>query len=448
MSLHLKVNLLFAAWIAALIMVVLWMHVAETRRAVGEEIRASNRIATQLLETVVAATRVGRDIDDLVRFLEAAGRIRSTEARVLDASGGVLYASPPSPYKAGRDAPAWYARLVMPEAMHERFLLPDGVLEVSADASRSILDGWDQAVELATVGAGFLALGIALMVLLLRRATAPLRQIVGGLEQFERGAWETRLPMFGNAEADLIARAFNRMGAAVQENLGAREEAIAATLRLRQSRETATVVQARLEDERRQIARELHDETSQGLTAIRSMSLALARRGGDPEQARRAQLIADSAAGLHAAVHALIPRLQSTDFDGTSLADALDEQVALWRQQYPETVFELCVEEGSAADLPAERALAAHRIVQEAAINALRHAGARRIALRVTVEDAALLVEIVDDGRGLPADWHRPGHYGIRGMRERAEALGGGVEIESGHRGVRVRARLPLQARP
>lgn len=110
-------------------------------------------------------------------------------------------------------------------------------------------------------------------------------------------------------------------------------------------------------------------------------------------------------------------------------------------------MFELRIEDGAAAGLPADRALAAHRIAQEATINALRHAGARRIALRVALEDAALLVEVADDGRGLPADWLRPGHYGIRGMRERAEAMGGGVEIDSGH-GVRVRARLPLETRP
>ena len=93
--------------------------------------------------------------------------------------------------------------------------------------------------------------------------------------------------------------------------------------------------------------------------------------------------------------------------------------------------------------LPAAVEVAAYRIAEEALTNVLRHACARNCRLRVGAEDAALCLEIVDDGVGLPAG-HTVG-VGLRSMRERAEELGGTIEIGTGPQGgTRIWARLPL----
>ncbi len=450
MSLRLQVNLLFALLVASTFAGMLWFDLINARRAVEQEITASNRIATQLLQSAIVGNRIGGDSARLVVFLRTLGRVRSTDI-VLTASGGrVLYTAPKSPYKPGRNAPAWYADLISPAAMRTQLRLSDSVLDISADASRAVLDGWDDAVKLVLFGSAVLVLGCALMFWLLGRMTAPLRDIVRGLERFERGHYGARLPAFANAEANVIARAFNRMGRAVQDHLDARAEAAEAIARLRQSRELADIVQCRIEDERRQIARELHDETSQTLTAIRSMSLALAQRLGEGTAAHSARLINDSATHLHAAIHAMIPRLQAPDIEGLGLADALEEQVARWRQQYPHIAFALQCDAlhetpGDRTRLGESYGLTAYRVVQEATTNALRHAHPRiiRIALRYALDTLEITVQ--DDGCGLSSDWRRPGHYGIRGMQERVRALDGTFAIatqESG--GVRVHARLPM----
>jgi len=119
-----------------------------------------------------------------------------------------------------------------------------------------------------------------------RRSTQPFRVIEDGLVDVERGAFHTRLPSLAGAEAGKIALAFNRMAGAIEDNLNARAEAADARRRLEQSRELADVVQARIEDERAHIARELHDETGQSVTAIRSLALSLARRETDGDSAR------------------------------------------------------------------------------------------------------------------------------------------------------------------
>jgi two-component system sensor histidine kinase UhpB len=87
----------------------------------------------------------------------------------------------------------------------------------------------------------------------------------------------------------------------------------------------------------------------------------------------------------------------------------------------------------------------AYRIVQESVNNALRHAQGSRIIVTVGAGEQELQVDIEDNGIGLAADWQRPGHYGVRGMRERAAALGGTFEIMGGESGgTMVRARLPM----
>jgi len=445
MSLRLQINLLLAVVIVVFTIVVLAFELTDTRRSVREETEAANRVATQLLGYFVN-TYAKTSTPIVLESLERLGRVRSTEITLRDDAGNEVYHSPPSPYKAGRDAPAWYSALVSPEPMRSELRFYDSTLTIEANASRAVLDGWDDTVELLEIGVVALILGNVLVFWLVRRATQPFRSIERGLEDVERGAFHTRLPALAGAEAGKMALAFNRMAAAVEDNLNARAEAADARLRLEQSRELADVVQARIEDERAHIARELHDEMGQSLTAIRSLALSLARRApeADATAQQTAQLIADTAAKLYAAMHDLIPRLRPLTLDNLELADAASERVAEWRRLHPDVAFSL--EFGPLPnDLGESYTLATYRILQEAVTNALRHADARTIAIRIGSDTHALLLDVVDDGRGLPQDWQRPGHFGVRGMRERARALGGEVDIENrSEGGTRVHARLPL----
>ena len=321
----------------------------------------------------------------------------------------------------------------------------DSTLTIEANASRAVLDGWDDTLTLLGFEAIVFVIGNVLVFWLVRRSTQPFRVIERGLAEVERGAFHTRLPPLAGEEAGQIALAFNSMAAAIEDNLNARAEAADARLRLEQSRELAEVVQARIEDERAHIARELHDETGQSLTAIRSLALSLARREtGDGTTRETAQLIADTAAKLYAAMQALIPRLRPLTLDNLELAEAVTERVAEWRRLHPEVAFSLDL--GTLpADLGESYTLAAYRILQEAVTNALRHASASSIGIRIEGDDSALVLDVVDDGRGLSQDWQRRGHFGVRGMRERARALGGELDVENRDEGgTRVHARLPL----
>ena len=445
MSLRLQLNLLVATLIALFTAVVLAFQIVDARASVREETEAANIVATKLLAYFID-TYADTSQPIVLQSLERLGRVRSTDITLRDAHGGVVYRSPPSPYKAGRNAPDWYSALVAPAPMHSELRFADSVLDIEANATRAVLDGWDDTIHLLQLGLLVMVLGNLLVFWLVRRTTRPFRTIVRGLEDMQGGAYHTRLPEFKGAEASAIAHAFNRTAQAVEDNLDARREAVEATLRLEQSRDLATVVQSRIEDERRQIAQELHDETGQSITAIKSMALALTRAADcDARTHEVAQLIADTAGKLYGAMHDLIPRLRPPALDNLELAEAIEDRVAAWRREQPQIEFALRL--GTLpTGLGESYALAAYRIVQEATTNALRHAQARRIEIGLDSDVHALRIEVRDDGRGLAPDWQRPGHYGVRGMRERARTLGGDVEvdnIESG--GVRVCARLPLE---
>jgi two-component system sensor histidine kinase UhpB len=115
---------------------------------VREEIAAANIVATQLLSRVAQTYERDGPLPVLL-FLKYLGRVRANEITLVDAHGGVLYRSPPATYKAGREAPAWFSALFLPQTSPRVFALAGGAeLRVEANATRAVLDGWDDFVAL------------------------------------------------------------------------------------------------------------------------------------------------------------------------------------------------------------------------------------------------------------------------------------------------------------
>ena len=239
------------------------------------------------------------------------------------------------------------------------------------------------------------------------------------------------------------------MAQAVQDKVQAESKAREAEARLEERSELAHVVEQRIEEERRLIAHELHDEFGQSVTAIRSLALAIATQSGalDPSIGETARLISDEAARLYDAMHGLIPRLVPLSLDTLGLADTLENLVSDWQRRSP--AVELVAQYELSGDLGPSVTLAIYRIVQEGLINALRHAQASRVELSVRADGDRIRVTICDDGIGLPADWSRPGHFGLRGMAERVKRLGGVLNIANRDpHGAILTAEIPLTMSP
>jgi signal transduction histidine kinase len=216
------------------------------------------------------------------------------------------------------------------------------------------------------------------------------------------------------------------------------------TLEQLRSREAAA------EDERRRFTRELHDETLQGLGALR-LALSAARRLDDPERWRGA--LSDAIAELDteiASLRGIIADVRPASLDELGVQAALEALADRTRIRGVDVQLEvdLDYERGRAPTRPdPELETAIYRLVQEAVTNAVKHAGADLVSVSVREAEGVVTVRVRDEGHGFDTS-ERPRGFGLVGMRERVESLGGALTIESAPgAGTTVTARLPVARR-
>lgn len=211
------------------------------------------------------------------------------------------------------------------------------------------------------------------------------------------------------------------------------------------------------ERERTRWAREIHDESIQGMGALR-LRLANARDIDDPEELRKAvDVVLDGLGNEIDGLRHLITELRPAALDELGLAAAL-EALARRAQAVDGLDVEINVELGQddGRRLDAELESTIYRIVQEALTNVSRHAEASRALVQVREREGSLVASVTDDGKGMPgAERLGPrgdgleGGFGMGGMRERAELVGGDLEFgPAPEKGTVVRLIVPLAGRP
>jgi two-component system sensor histidine kinase UhpB len=446
MTLRLRIHLIVGALTLLFLAALLAQQVDDMRKSVNEEVVAANRVAAQLLRRAVWG-HAAQGPQVLADYLKGMGRVRSNDITLLDAQGAELYRSPPSSYKEGRNAPSWFESLVSPTPSVQTIRFPDGTLVVRANASRAALDAWEEFVVLVGWSLLLLVAANAAVFWLVGRAVRPFGRIVAALNQLESGRFDVELPRLAGREAAAIGEAFNRMVGMLRKNIAGERRAAIAERELSDRRDLARWVAGEIEQERRSIARELHDELGQSVTAIRSMALSIAQRmrGVDEESERAARLIAEESSRLYEAMHGLIPRLAPLVLDNFGLREALSDLVERTRRSHPGVRIELDAQLAEARP-SSEVALTLYRAAQEGITNALRHGHARSLRLQVRCGDDGIALQLVDDGKGLPADWPEGvGQRGLRWLAERVESVGGRCQVEpSGAGGVCLRVRVPL----
>ncbi|MEF8702264.1 MAG: PAS domain-containing protein [Candidatus Accumulibacter sp. UW26] len=202
------------------------------------------------------------------------------------------------------------------------------------------------------------------------------------------------------------------------------------------------------ERERTDLARELHDELSQHLTAIRAFAGAIQRdEAADRARSRAAaQAIEDCARAIYEVSHRLMEGLHPNILDAAGIVEAIATLLQTWQRQHPEIACRLSLDHQLVCDAAQVR-VAVYRVVQECLSNVARHAHASRLRLLLARRQAAdgerLLLIIRDDGVGMEVDAQHAG-FGLLGMRERILSLGGSLKMSSVRgSGTRVRVILP-----
>jgi signal transduction histidine kinase len=243
------------------------------------------------------------------------------------------------------------------------------------------------------------------------------------------------LPFINHAAHDIEERLYDDAPPLASQVLASRT---GAAIRAAEARAAA--------EERRRLARELHDSVTQALYGI-TLGVDTARellRNRPGEVAEPLAYVRELATTGLTEVRSLIGDLRSESVAKEGLIGALIKMSATVEAHHPVSVERLLPNEPMAS-VTAKEAL--YRIGQEAMRNIVKHAGATRVRIRLERQPPDLLLEITDDGMGFDTTKEFPGHFGLRSMDERAAQLGGQVDISTAPgRGTRITARIPAQA--
>lgn len=316
-----------------------------------------------------------------------------------------------------------------------------GVMRVGlsdADLRLSLATVTHQILLVIVLVSTFGVLGVTFLTSVL---THPLHELVAATQRVARGDFSPRLKRWADDEIGDLAEAFNFMA----EQLAHAEELRKERELLR--RQLLERVIATQEEERRRIARELHDSTSQNLTSLMVGLHNLQCACEDVQMAQQVAALRQLVVQTLDEVHEISAHLRPRLLDDLGLAAALERLAREWQARY-QIPIDLLIHIGEER-LPGEIETAIYRIVQESLTNVARHAAARSVSVLVERRGDEAIAIIEDDGRGFDPRPSKGRHLGLAGMRERAELLGGKLTIESRPgQGTSVHVQIPLRPIP
>ncbi|HEX4271229.1 MAG TPA: histidine kinase [Rhizomicrobium sp.] len=336
--------------------------------------------------------------------------------------------APPDP------VPGWYQRLLeipVQERIDTAPRLNGRILRVATDAHNEIGEDWAQFRDGAAILALFSLLVLGLLHLAMARVSGPLRKLTGGFEAVGGGDYAAHVAPRGPRELSTLAEAFNRMVARLKRLEDANHRLTGQMLAIQ-------------EEERADLARDLHDEMGPFLFAMRLDAEAIqaeAKKSGQPVIAERASGLSEAVSHIQTRVRNILKQLRPDGLAETGLKVAIGNLVTFWQRHHGGIVIHLDI---AAEDFGAETDAAIYRLVQEGLTNAARHGAARQVWIGIAA-GAAIRVTVEDDGLGLAGQGGAG--LGLKGMRERLAALNGELRLSARPGGgTRLEAIIPRTA--
>jgi signal transduction histidine kinase len=308
-----------------------------------------------------------------------------------------------------------------------------GVAVATFDPATQIGQSWREASRLLSIMAFALAALCLAVYAALARALRPTHAIRAGLKQLAANDLSARLPRFDLAELSAISDVFNALAQKLQATLAERN-----TL-------TRKLIAVQ-DEERRHLARELHDEFGQSLTAIAAQAAAAAHTAQRqcPPLFEECRGISRTTEGMMETLRGALVRLRPPDIEELGLSASLESLVASWNGvEKDRTRFDIAIT-GNADDLPPGVCASLYRIAQEAITNAAKHAHASHVQLRLEAGHADIVLSVEDDGEATRGGVAPKAGLGLLGMQERVVSLGGTLRFEQrAAGGARLVATIP-----
>ena len=293
-----------------------------------------------------------------------------------------------------------------------------GSLTVTPSAELEIAEAWNKTRGLMALSSVTVLAVCLLVYLSISRALRPAQTIVVGLEIMEAGRLAHRLPSFELNEWQRIGAAINQLATSQQQLLQERQKLAVKLINLQ-------------EQERRYLARELHDEFGQCLAAINAVATSIKQTATQqcPDLIADADHISRITAHMLDGVRVLLGRLRPAEFDELGLTASLNSLVAGWNGRGAgKTRYELSII-GDCGSLPEAKAVTLFRIAQECLTNIAKHAAASKVAISLTITQETAVLTIKDDGIATHLPFADSTGIGLLGIRERLTGLHGQLNL-------------------
>jgi len=431
-SLKCRLSFLLTSLFVAVFLIALMAYVVSARYEVGRESLAVAKLAEAMLGIVPQSNEVPRVPIQALRKLDHARHIRAMRLGEVDQST--------HPY------PDWFAHLFEEGNNHwsRTIMVTDGGIPLyqmvlSSTPDDELSEKWDDVMHLVSFA------GVLLLILNLGAWAIvywqlyPLKALSRALESVGLGERDVKVALSNVEEVAAVQRGFNEMADALKEASDGNRRLTRELLRVQ-------------EEERKAFARELHDEFAQQLTAIDAESAALKYLAQEkPTALESVNSIRDASQRLMRMVRGRLEQLRPEVLDEFGLVSAIEELSDHFAQKHPE--LNVSVDLPPELSMSDELAIALFRILQESLTNIARHAHATQVDVGIYVrnegENRFLDLTVADDGNGINDQSDRKAGFGLLGMNERVESLGGMFKLAEGidGRGVAVSVTLPLIAK-
>ncbi|MDA9425920.1 histidine kinase [Bradyrhizobium sp. CCBAU 53380] len=391
--------------------------------------RSTAAIAAALNNTLRASDDPRQTLDAFVHSLDTSSDI---QFRAVDAGPAP---SPKGGLRKPHGVPQWFIdHLAVPDMDAASPVMIDdrrvGDIVLLQDMSADLSEKWIGFVALTSLVAALMVLTGAIAYVLAGSILRPLQDLSRGLTRIRQGDYTRPIPVGGPPEI--------RQGC---------EEANALAATLAQLSQDNRRLMHRLvslqDDERRDLARELHDELGPLLFSIRAGTIALVEAAPPAGHfGNSGQDLLQSVEALQQTNRRILDRLRPLYIEELGLSTSVQTLLRNFRRQAPHIILTDTID----ADLnviDGPLAQTVYRVIQEALTNVRRHANAGNAHVRATVASEMLVIEISDDGGGFPAD--NVFGRGLTGMHERVRALSGSLSLLRVDERTYVRCRLPVE---
>ena len=435
-SLRRQINLRILLASLSVLLLGVVLAVWQARQSVQAELDSALNLATQLIQLTFREDSSGGKIrvDDWLPHFVSLQQTRNMSIELKQADGTSVNFSGDRARHYGNAPPKWFMRLLSVKLTNVEHQLTsaDGKpasLVIQVNPIDEMSEAWQESCGFLVTLAVMTAITFMAVNLLFGKTLRTITVIVEALKNIERGDYQQKLPNFAIQEYDNIAKAINHMTSVLDETYQENKALTQHTLQIQEA-------------ERQALAKELHDELGQSLTAIKVM--ATTSKSDKANRGEIADTIIAVCDHLVIVVRSMMRHLHPLVLSELGLKACLEDLLNHWTQRSPQLNLNLnCPDK--VEYLGQNVSIQVFRIVQECLTNIVRHANADEASVNLSMSSGQMLcLEIVDNGEG--CDWSETKKgFGLLGIRERITSLGGELTIQTAYRqGMKISANIPL----